>query len=987
MEINKKNRTELKKYFQANMIPLEGHFAALIDSGFNQAEDGITKIPGSPLSLQAEGEPSGTLDVLHLYQSFEDEAPSWMLNLNPELNPDEPEAKQPGFNITDKNGMSRLFIKEGSGEVGIGTVTPKSMLDVREGSIYAGNTNNISGKDPGIKLLLNHSTESHSTGHVHGAIGWVGPGRDMSTNLSASISAGSSSWDDQGYLSFATSDGPTNPIERIRITETGQIGIGTSTPQARLHLVNDYQDANGNTLILGSKDKSNLRLGYHQEYSWIQSHGLKPLRINELGNDTIFNLKGGRVGIGTNQPRQKLEVRNGTIYSGSTQEIKGEQAEVKLLLNHAATSNDKGHAHGVIGWIGSGRDMSANLSASISAGSSSWDDQGYLSFATSDETANPKERIRITETGNVGIGLSSPSVRLEVAGSVKATQFIGDGSGLTNLSLGETGLNLALATEARVGIGTKNPAYKLDVTAGNAKINNVFIGDVGHGEGWAGFAHSKSIGTQGYALLQDQNGQYTLINKKSGGGYIGFRVDNVDKLVLQDNGNVGIGTTTPSQPLHVVGNALLNQSFVGDVGHGEGWAGFTHSKSIGTESYALLQDQNGQYTLINKKSGGGYIGLRVDNADKVVLLDSGNLGIGTNAPDQKLTIKNGGIGFDHNSADKKLYSPKDGLLEWVTHNAAVEHAFAVSHQGEKTVYLSTHGNSYLNGGNVGIGTTNPEAALSIAAKGKERNPDGSLHITNNCILFGGNNAGKQMDSAQISAGKHAPNSLNIVGMSADKNGNNRKVHLWAEGGMLVNGVVTAHDFRKHSDRRIKKEIKVSDPQSDLATLMQLQVSDYHFIDQDKYDAIPQKKIIAQQVLEVYPTAVSNQTIEVVPDVFKEATVDKGEVSLEDHGLRIGEKVRITLKEVDTDEGEPMNEIYEVLEATIDTFKIASAASGQVFVYGREVDDFCTVDMDALAMLNISATQALHQMVENLTKDCQELTFKYQQLLQQPGEPG
>ncbi len=86
---------------------------------------------------------------------------------------------------------------------------------------------------------------------------------------------------------------------------------------------------------------------------------------------------------------------------------------------------------------------------------------------------------------------------------------------------------------------------------------------------------------------------------------------------------------------------------------------------------------------------------------------NGNVGIGTLAADQKLTIKGGGIGFDHNSTDKKLYSPVDGTLEWMTHNSAGEHGFAISHQGTRSIYLNTNGTSYINGGSLGIGTITP----------------------------------------------------------------------------------------------------------------------------------------------------------------------------------------------------------------------------------------------------------------------------------------
>jgi hypothetical protein len=44
-----------------------------------------------------------------------------------------------------------------------------------------------------------------------------------------------------------------------------------------------------------------------------------------------------------------------------------------------------------------------------------------------------------------------------------------------------------------------------------------------------------------------------LINKKSGGGFIGLRIDNVDKMVVANNGNVGIGTTDPKATLDVAG--------------------------------------------------------------------------------------------------------------------------------------------------------------------------------------------------------------------------------------------------------------------------------------------------------------------------------------------------------------------------------------------------------------------------------------------------
>ncbi len=84
------------------------------------------------------------------------------------------------------------------------------------------------------------------------------------------------------------------------------IGIGVSSPLAKLHLVNKFETAHhlngGSTFILGPTDQSNLRLGVHQDYSWIQSHDLRPLAINPLGNP---------VGIGLNTPTRALHVKEG----------------------------------------------------------------------------------------------------------------------------------------------------------------------------------------------------------------------------------------------------------------------------------------------------------------------------------------------------------------------------------------------------------------------------------------------------------------------------------------------------------------------------------------------------------------------------------------------------------------------------------------------------------------------------------------------------
>jgi hypothetical protein len=131
MEINKKNRTELKSYFLANKIPTQQDFEEFIDANLNQQEDGIAKVQGSPIALQAEGDSGGTQEVLNLFTSFSEDNPSWSIDLNPRVDPSVPASNKPGLNFKDAIGASQLFIKSAGGDIGIGTIEPASRLSIQ----------------------------------------------------------------------------------------------------------------------------------------------------------------------------------------------------------------------------------------------------------------------------------------------------------------------------------------------------------------------------------------------------------------------------------------------------------------------------------------------------------------------------------------------------------------------------------------------------------------------------------------------------------------------------------------------------------------------------------------------------------------------------------------------------------------------------------------------------------------------------------------
>ena len=103
-----------------------------------------------------------------------------------------------------------------------------------------------------------------------------------------------------------------------------------------------------------------------------------------------------------------------------------------------------------------------------------------------------------------------------------------------------------------------------------------------------------------------------------------------------------------------------------------------------------------------------------------------------------------------------------------------------------------------------------------------------------------------------------------------------------------------------------------------------------------------------------PQAVSKST-DVVPDIYQKAELNEGWVNLATD-LKKGERVRLI--------GEKEEGIHEVLEITEGRFRTNFKPEGdKIFVYGREVNDFRNVDYDAIAMLNVSATQELARKVE------------------------
>jgi len=460
---------------------------------------------------------------------------------------------------------------------------------------------------------------------------------------------------------------------------------------------------------------------------------------------------------------------------------------------------------------------------------------------------------------------------------------------------------LRVTSSGRIGIGTDSPVARLSVRSAAAN------------------AWPATSGTTQNALISRLQGVDNLCldvgaNSGSGAWFQSTDAANLGTsypMILNPNGgDIGIGNKTPKARLDVAGAI---RALGGTPTFTSGVISTGYSFSTGDADGGMFSPADGILTWLT------------DGNERMRLTASGNLGIATTTPGPKLDV-NGGIkaaggaltgsagslgnGYSFGTGgdtDGGMFSPGDGTLTWCTNNT------------EKLRLTSD--------GRLGIGTTGPSATLHVA---------GTVSNTYNT------------DSRLVHNGAQDNNNSVTANVS-----------------IIADGVVRGTEYHHVSDKRIKEINGVSDSVKDLETLMKIEVTDYKYKDVIARGNQPQKKVVAQQVGEVYPLATSKCT-DTVPDIFEVAKIKDGWIELATD-LKKGERVKVI-------DGNAKS-VVEVLEVTAGKFRVelaeGAAPSGEIFVFGREVNDFMTVDYDALAMLNLSATQELNRKVRKLEAELAE----------------
>ena len=437
------------------------------------------------------------------------------------------------------------------------------------------------------------------------------------------------------------------------------VGIGTSSPVSEL-------DVNG--VITASGGNSNE---WNQSYDWVAASGGLPYvtgvgTANQVaffnGTDSItsesnlyWDSTNNRLGIGTTSPNMLLHIDNS---AGAGTGDRGFQLDGIRFY----TGYSPGLAIQPV--------ASESVAVLIAANPSDQANSAKTIFRVTDNTYSTPW-LNIVGGGNVGIGTSTPSAKLDVNGSVNVANDVIVGGNVT--------INGTTVTANADSMQVKDPIITLGLASGNVITNDTydrglalvtnngtaFMGwdnsadkfvmlssgvatnsSGNYDAGIYGDLHVADITASGLSL--SDNLTFTDVTKRiswdSGTEYIGRQGDSIiigtqgqTRISANSVGNVGIGTTSPSYKFDVAGDS-----------------GFWTSRLLGANStgnsYGLIIDAG-----FNSNDQALRIRNRLATAELLTVRGDGNVGIGTNAPTTLLDVSgvitaNGGNSNEWNEA-------------------------------------------------------------------------------------------------------------------------------------------------------------------------------------------------------------------------------------------------------------------------------------------------------------------------------------------------
>jgi hypothetical protein len=403
--------------------------------------------------------------------------------------------------------------------------------------------------------------------------------------------------------------------KRVTIDSSGNVGIGTTSPAGLLEL-----SANNGTVADLSKSLKISNQSYtagtyagvlFQTADTLNSFvaaervgsyaGILKFAVNagSNANDLQERMRidsSGRLGIGTTNPLRGIDLRTAASGFGNV-----------FLVD--TTSGTTGTGGGVIFGSddGQGTDVSVAAIQGIKENSTAGNQQGALLFTTKNSIAQNIERMRIDSSGQLILsgngGSATNSIDISYNGSSGQGSINADsGSGNTFLTFGTSSSGsldeaMRIDSSGRVGIGTTNPLAPLSVKSATGNV---------------GFNYGTSSSPERANLWYDTDGTGWKFNigKVQSGAF-------TSQVTIQDNGNVGIGTSSPGGKL-----SIRATSFAGSDSH----FGFGANNDI-----YLTYGSTGN-TIFRTVDGSG------TNSEKMRITSSGDLGLGITSTAARLHV-------------------------------------------------------------------------------------------------------------------------------------------------------------------------------------------------------------------------------------------------------------------------------------------------------------------------------------------------------------
>ena len=651
----------------------------------------------------------------------------------------------------NQNFLNEILTLDTSGNVGIGTNSPNAILE-----IASGNSGGDAALDAPV-FRINNTTEGSDwdIGDVVGSIEYytsdASGNAPYVTSFIKSVNETGNGTLPDGALTFgtATYNASGGAVERMRIDSSGNVGIGTTSPASKL-VVRTSTDHNFEVEETGGE----LRLS-----------ALNDARSANIGLQfaaSEFNFITGNVGIGTDSPAEKLHVENGNIRLKSNSD--GNNGILRL---YDAAGTESGQIYPAAGdlrlytpndiimsptgnvGIGTTTPLS-KLTVSEATGQHGIElapgtlsylqcydratstygnmtiDAKYLAFGLN----NGAEKIRFTETGNVGIGTSSPSAKLEISGirenQIRLTSY--DTSAAVDEIIGgvefyssDTGNEGVKASISAIAANTEGSAYMTFSTGTNTERmrissnGNVGIGTTSPGTYLQiGDYPSNNIDITTYPDVPSEHMIHLSAPETSGryGGGISFGEDTFTaaNIVVRDAGGLGaldlcFGT---GNTYGVTERMRIDSSGDLYIGGTTDYGGKINIEQGGSANGIVLNNTDSTPPRLYLRDAGGATYSEI-SANNNLYLNASAIGIGTTSPTAgKLVVVSTEANWT--SVLKNYTAGAYGL--------SIDCSGASSANYVLAAYTPSGTGMFLNGsGNVGIGTTSPSYKLDVQVSG------------------------------------------------------------------------------------------------------------------------------------------------------------------------------------------------------------------------------------------------------------------------------